>query len=71
MGDFQRKLANTSKWRCHARKPVGSYEDFENVVLKKLTLNCTGKNDSNFLTDAGYVDSKALVKTCLAHGYAN
>jgi len=25
-------------------------------------LYCTGKNDLNFLTDVGYVDSKALVR---------
>jgi len=49
-------------------KTVGSYEDFENVVLKKLTLICTGKNDSNFLTDAGYVDSKALFRYALLTG---
>jgi len=37
-------------------------------VLKKLVLYCTGKNDSNFLTDAGYVNSKALVRLALLTG---
>ena len=42
--------------------------DFESVVLKKLRFNCTGKNDSNILTHAVYVDSKALVRLAFLTG---
>jgi hypothetical protein len=48
--------------------PVENYEDIENVVLKRLTLNCTGKNDSNFLTDEGYEDCKGHVRLALLTG---